>query len=86
MTENNKSSSTHGSIPVEFRQYVVIDRFISQAATIWTIVLLFYLALAVVITAGMRLLERWAAALVGRPAAPRRSVRALFRRDRVEQR
>ncbi|WP_283614863.1 ectoine/hydroxyectoine ABC transporter permease subunit EhuC [Mycolicibacterium poriferae] len=65
---------------------VLVDRFISQAATIWTIVLLFYLALAVVITAGMRLLERWAAALVGRPAAPRRSVRALFRRDRVEQR
>ena len=30
MTENNKSCSTHGSIPVEFRQYVVIDRFISQ--------------------------------------------------------
>lgn len=45
---------------------VLIDRFISEAATIWTIVLLFYLALAALITVLMRLLERWAAALVGR--------------------
>eukprot|EP01045_Picozoa_sp_COSAG04_P011822 COSAG04_NODE_774_length_10411_cov_3.022013_1_plen_48_part_10 len=30
MTENTEGRSTYGSIPVAFRQYVVIDRFISQ--------------------------------------------------------
>jgi polar amino acid transport system permease protein len=59
---------------------VLIDRFIPQAATIWTIVLLFYLALAVLITLGMRALERWAAKLVGRKPPERRGVLASFRR------
>ncbi len=59
---------------------VLIDRFISQAALIWTIVLLFYLALAVVITSAMRAAERWAAARVGRPPPPQRSVLASLRR------
>ncbi|MDY6996805.1 MAG: ectoine/hydroxyectoine ABC transporter permease subunit EhuC [Actinomycetota bacterium] len=61
---------------------VLIDRFIPQAATIWTIVLLFYLALAVLITAAMRMVERWAAALVGRRPPARRGVLALLRRRR----
>ena len=62
---------------------VLIDRFVSEAATIWIIVLLFYLALAVLITVGMRLLERWAGALVGREVPSRRGVLALFRRNRT---
>lgn len=45
---------------------VLIERNIDQAWLIWTLVLLFYLVLAVLITIGMRLLERWAARLVGR--------------------
>ncbi|MFY1621383.1 ectoine/hydroxyectoine ABC transporter permease subunit EhuC [Micromonospora sp. WMMD736] len=59
---------------------VLIDRFISQAAVIWTIVLLFYLVLAVLITVGMRALERWAAKLVGRKLPERRGLRAAFQR------
>ena len=48
---------------------VLINSFISQAALIWTIVLVFYLVLAVLITFVMRRLERRAARLVGRTAA-----------------
>lgn len=59
---------------------VLIDRFISEAATIWTIVLLFYLALAVCITAAMRLLERRAAAMVGRTPPPRRKMVSMLGR------
>jgi polar amino acid transport system permease protein len=58
---------------------VLIDRFISEAATIWTIVLLFYLALAVLITAGMRMLERRAAKLVGRKPRERRGALVSIR-------
>lgn len=57
---------------------VLIDRFISQAATIWTIVLLFYLALAVSITFGMRVLERWTAKIAGRRPPQRRGVLAAL--------
>ncbi|GAB3441543.1 ectoine/hydroxyectoine ABC transporter permease subunit EhuC [Actinophytocola sediminis] len=57
---------------------VLIDRHVSQAATIWIVVLLFYLALAIVITFCMRLLERWAGRLVGRKP-PRRGI---FSRDK----
>ena len=64
-----KSSSLLTIITVHEMTYqareVLIDRFISQAAVIWTIVLLFYLALAVLITTGMRRLERWAASAGG---------------------
>jgi polar amino acid transport system permease protein len=49
---------------------VLIDRHISQAWLIWTIVLLFYLVLAMLITFGMRALEKWAAKLVGRKPKP----------------
>lgn len=49
---------------------VLVDRNIDQAWLIWTLVLLFYLVLAVLITIGMRMLERWAGKLVGRK--PRR--------------
>jgi polar amino acid transport system permease protein len=46
---------------------------VSSTALIWTIVLVFYLALAILITMGMRWLERRAAALVGRVPPPRRA-------------
>lgn len=45
---------------------VLIDRHIDQAWLIWTLVLLFYLVLAIVITIVMRALEKWAGKLVGR--------------------
>lgn len=57
---------------------VLIDRHIDQAWLIWTIVLLFYLVLAILITAGMRTLERWAAKLVGRPPSRTRSLRSMM--------
>jgi len=51
---------------------VLIDRHIDQAWLIWTVVLLFYLVLSILITIGMRALERWAGKLVGRkPSAPK---------------
>ncbi|MGV0792458.1 ectoine/hydroxyectoine ABC transporter permease subunit EhuC [Mycolicibacterium sp. XJ1819] len=62
---------------------VLIDRFISQAATIWTIVLLFYLALAILITFGMRTLERWAAKVAGRRPPPRRGLWTVLRTGRT---
>jgi polar amino acid transport system permease protein len=49
---------------------VLVDRNISQAGLIFTIVLLCYLVLAMLITFGMRALERWAAKLVGRRPKP----------------
>jgi polar amino acid transport system permease protein len=55
---------------------VLIDRYLSQAATIWVIVLLFYLVLSILITIGMRMLERWAAGIVGRTPPKRRRVLA----------
>ncbi|GAB5900932.1 MULTISPECIES: ectoine/hydroxyectoine ABC transporter permease subunit EhuC [Mycolicibacterium] len=56
---------------------VLINNHISQAALIWTLVLLFYLALAIVITYAMRGLERRTAARVGRRPAPRRALAGL---------
>jgi polar amino acid transport system permease protein len=56
---------------------VLIQRHIDQAWLIWTVVLLFYLVLAILITAGMRALERWAARLVGRKPSSRRSLRSM---------
>lgn len=61
---------------------VVLPRNISEAATIWTIVLVFYLVLAILITMGMRLLERRAAALVGRTPPPRQAFFASFNRNK----
>jgi polar amino acid transport system permease protein len=55
---------------------VLIDRHISQAGLIWLIVLAFYLALSIMITFGMRLLEGWAGRLVGRKPTSRRKRRA----------
>ncbi|MGB3437274.1 MAG: ectoine/hydroxyectoine ABC transporter permease subunit EhuC [Actinophytocola sp.] len=57
---------------------VLIDRHIDQAWLIWTVVLLFYLVLAILITIGMRLLERWAGRLVGRKP----DERSIFSRRR----
>lgn len=81
-----KSSALLTMITVHEMTYqareVLINNFISEAALIWTVVLLFYLALAVAITFGMRLLERRAARLVGREL-PRRK---LFARGPVPER
>ena len=52
---------------------VLIPRNIGQSAWIWLIVLLCYLVLSVLITLGMRWVERRAAALVGRKPPERRS-------------
>lgn len=51
---------------------VLMIRYADQAWLIWTVVLLFYLVLAILITIGMRMLERWAAKLVGRRPPPKR--------------
>ncbi|MHC9296345.1 ectoine/hydroxyectoine ABC transporter permease subunit EhuC [Mycobacterium sp. LTG2003] len=79
-----KSSSLLTMITVHEMTYqareVLVNNYISEAATIWSIVLLFYLALAVAITAVMRLLERKAARLVGRQP-PRRGVLPRFGRS-----
>ncbi|HWD01484.1 MAG TPA: ectoine/hydroxyectoine ABC transporter permease subunit EhuC [Amycolatopsis sp.] len=45
---------------------VLVTRYTGQAALIWTTVLVFYLVLSVLITTGMKVLERRAAARVGR--------------------
>lgn len=82
-----KSSSLLTMITVHEMTYqareVLVNNYISEAAVIWTIVLLFYLALAVAITFVMRLLERRAAKLVGRQPPPRRGVLPRFGRDGV---
>lgn len=57
---------------------VLIERNIGDAGLIWFIVLLFYLVLAVLITVGMRAVERWAARLVGRKPTGRKSLRAMM--------
>ncbi|MDZ7883871.1 MAG: ectoine/hydroxyectoine ABC transporter permease subunit EhuC [Mycobacterium sp.] len=71
-----KSSALLTMITVHEMTYqareVLINNFISEAALIWTLVLVFYLMLAVTITFGMRGLERRAARLVGRELPPRR--------------
>lgn len=51
---------------------VALPRHTDQALLIWTVVLVFYFAIAMVITGAMRLLERRAAAWAGRPL-PRRA-------------
>jgi len=45
---------------------VLMDVYTSQAGLIWTVLLVFYLVLAVLITFGMKFLERRAARIVGR--------------------
>ncbi len=45
---------------------VLVIKFISQAWLIWLILLVFYLILAVLITFGMKFLERGAGRIVGR--------------------
>lgn len=61
---------------------VLVDRHIDQAWLIWTVVLLFYLALAMLITTAMRVLERWAAKLVGREPKPVGNVLAVLTRSK----
>ncbi|MGW4401463.1 ectoine/hydroxyectoine ABC transporter permease subunit EhuC [Amycolatopsis nivea] len=53
---------------------VLVTRYTGQAALIWTIVLVFYLVLSILISSGMKLLERRTAARVGRAPARRRAV------------
>lgn len=71
-----KSSALLTMITVHEMTYqareVLINNFISEAALIWMLVLLFYLVLAVAVTFGMRVLERRAARLVGRRLPRRR--------------
>ncbi|MGV9796848.1 ectoine/hydroxyectoine ABC transporter permease subunit EhuC [Mycobacterium sp. NPDC003449] len=68
-----KSSALLTMITVHEMTYqareVLVNSFISQAALIWSIVLVFYLLLSVAITFGMRVIERRAARLVGRRSA-----------------
>jgi polar amino acid transport system permease protein len=60
---------------ITYQAREVLDRYqSSQALLIWTIVLLYYLGLAILITLGMRWIERRAAALVGRKPPPKRSI------------
>jgi polar amino acid transport system permease protein len=56
---------------------VLMPRHLDQPGLLWTIVLLFYLALAILITVGMRALEKWAARLVGRKPTHGRSLRSM---------
>lgn len=56
---------------------VLVDRHIDQAWLIWTIVLLFYLLLAILITMAMRALERWAGKLVGRKPVRAKTLRSM---------
>lgn len=57
-------------------QTILMPSFTSQVATIFTLVLLFYLVLSIVITVSMRALERWTAARVGRRPPRRETVLA----------
>jgi polar amino acid transport system permease protein len=57
---------------------VLIDRHSNDIALIWTLVLLFYLVLSILITVGMRALERWAAKMVGRKPGGRKSFRSMM--------
>jgi polar amino acid transport system permease protein len=58
---------------------VLLNRFTNQALLIWTLTLLAYLALSILITFGMRWLERWTAAQVGRTPTKRTSFRERYR-------
>ncbi|KWX24892.1 amino acid ABC transporter permease [Mycolicibacterium wolinskyi] len=82
-----KSSSLLTMITVHEMTYqareVLVNNYISDSPVIWTIVLLFYLALAVAITFVMRVLERKAAKMVGRQPPPRRGVLTRFGRGSV---
>jgi polar amino acid transport system permease protein len=53
---------------------VLIPTNIGSSAVIWLIVLIAYLVLSLLITTGMRWLERRAAAMVGRKPKPRRAM------------
>jgi polar amino acid transport system permease protein len=59
---------------------VLIERHVDQAGLILTIALLYYLVIAVLITFGMRVLERWAAKLVGRKPQRKHLLATLFSR------
>lgn len=56
---------------------VLVENFISEAWLIWLLVLLFYLVLAVLITTGMKYLERRAGRIVGRRPSKEARVKAL---------
>ena len=56
---------------------VLVDQFISQAWLIWLVVLVFYLVLSLLITTGMKWLERRAGRIVGRGPSRAARLRAL---------
>jgi polar amino acid transport system permease protein len=56
---------------------VLMDVYTSQAGLIWTVLLVFYLVLAVLITFGMKYLERRAGRIVGRGPSQAARDRAL---------
>jgi polar amino acid transport system permease protein len=56
---------------------VLMDVYTSQAGLIWTVLLVFYLLLAVLITFGMKFLERRAGRIVGRGPSKAARDRAL---------
>jgi polar amino acid transport system permease protein len=56
---------------------VLMDVYTSQAGLIWTVLLVFYLLLAVLITVGMKYLERRAGRIVGRGPSQAARDRAL---------
>lgn len=56
---------------------VLVENFISEAWLIWLLVLLFYLVLAVLITTGMKYLERRAGRIVGRRPSKEARAKAL---------
>jgi polar amino acid transport system permease protein len=64
---------------ITYQAREVLERFMAgQALLIWSLVLLLYLVLAILITTGMRWIERRAAALVGRKPSKPRSLRRMI--------
>jgi polar amino acid transport system permease protein len=64
---------------ITYQAREALDRYqSSQALLIWTIVLVYYLVLAILITLGMRWIERRAAALVGRKPSKPKSLRRML--------
>jgi polar amino acid transport system permease protein len=71
---------------ITYQAREVLDRYqSSQALLIWTIVLVYYLLLAILITFGMRWIERRAAALVGRKPSTPRSLRRMLASSKETQ-
>jgi polar amino acid transport system permease protein len=65
-----------GEMTYQGKEVLLPTNPVSHAWLIWTIVLVLYLLLSIVISACMKVLERWAAATVGRTPPPRADVLA----------